>query len=143
MSKRYSGKSFKDASVMKKAKLSLKEKRKIKKESAKLQKGMNFRLKGRHSVLLMSVRKNSPYQDEISEDGAVLMYEGHDVPKIEGVTYPKQFDQPEYRSSGRLTENGKFNRAAQEFKTGKKVLILFGYMKKLNLEFGQIMDISI
>ena len=32
MSKRYSGKSFKDASVMKKPKLSLKEKRKIKKE---------------------------------------------------------------------------------------------------------------
>ena len=32
MSKRYSGKSFKDASVMKKAKLSFKEKRKIKRE---------------------------------------------------------------------------------------------------------------
>ena len=32
MSKRYSGKSFKDSSVMKKAKLTLKEKRKIKKE---------------------------------------------------------------------------------------------------------------
>jgi hypothetical protein len=32
MSKRYSGKSFKDARVMKQAKLSLKEKRKIKKE---------------------------------------------------------------------------------------------------------------
>ena len=32
MSKRYSGKSFKDASVMKKPKLSLKEKRKLKKE---------------------------------------------------------------------------------------------------------------
>jgi len=32
MSKRYSGKSFKDFSVMKKPKLSLKEKRKIKKE---------------------------------------------------------------------------------------------------------------
>ena len=32
MSKRYSGKSFKDSSVMKKAKLSLKEKRKRKKE---------------------------------------------------------------------------------------------------------------
>jgi len=32
MSKRYSGKSFKDASVMKKAKLSLKKKRKIKRE---------------------------------------------------------------------------------------------------------------
>ena len=35
MSKRYSGKSFKDASVMKKAKLSLKEKRKLKKEKKK------------------------------------------------------------------------------------------------------------
>ena len=35
MSKRYSGKSFKDASVMKKAKLSLKEKRKLKKDKKK------------------------------------------------------------------------------------------------------------
>ena len=32
MSKRYSGKSFKDSIVMKKPKLSLKEKRKLKKE---------------------------------------------------------------------------------------------------------------
>ena len=32
MSKRYSGKSFKDSSVMKKAKLTLKERRKLKKE---------------------------------------------------------------------------------------------------------------
>ena len=36
MSKRYSGKSFKDSSVMKKAKLTLKEKRKLKKEITKL-----------------------------------------------------------------------------------------------------------
>ena len=35
MSKRYSGKSFKDASMMKKAKLSLKEKRKIKRKKKK------------------------------------------------------------------------------------------------------------
>ena len=35
MSKRYSGKSFKDSSVMKKAKLSIKEKRKIKRENKK------------------------------------------------------------------------------------------------------------
>ena len=35
MSKRYSGKSFKDSSVMKKPKLSLKEKRKIKREKKK------------------------------------------------------------------------------------------------------------
>ena len=35
MSKRYSGKSFKDSSVMKKAKLSFKEKRKLKREKKK------------------------------------------------------------------------------------------------------------
>ena len=35
MSKRYSGKSFKDSSVMKKPKLSLKEKRQLKKEKKK------------------------------------------------------------------------------------------------------------
>ena len=35
MSKRYSGKSFKDSSVMKKAKLSFKEKRKAKKQKKK------------------------------------------------------------------------------------------------------------
>ncbi len=36
MSKRYSGKSFKDSSVMKKAKFSFKEKRKIKREKKKI-----------------------------------------------------------------------------------------------------------
>ena len=35
MSKRYSGKSFKDSSVKKKPKLSLKEKRKLRKEKQK------------------------------------------------------------------------------------------------------------
>ena len=35
MSKRYSGKSFKDSSIMKKAKLTLKQKRKLKKEKKK------------------------------------------------------------------------------------------------------------
>jgi len=39
MSKRYSGKSFKDSSVMKKPKLSLKEKRKLKKEKRRVNEG--------------------------------------------------------------------------------------------------------
>ena len=38
MSKRYSGKSFKDSSIMKKSKLSFKEKRKIKREKRKTNK---------------------------------------------------------------------------------------------------------
>ena len=39
MSKRYSGKSFKDSSVMKQSKLSLKEKRKRKKEKKRNKQG--------------------------------------------------------------------------------------------------------
>ncbi len=89
-------------------------------EGASLQRGMNFRLKGHHSVILMSVRPNSPYRDEIREDGAVLIYEGHDVPKHKGILDPKRVDQPERRPCGTLTENGKFHQAAQRFKTGKK-----------------------
>jgi hypothetical protein len=62
------------------------------KEGTSLQKGMNFRLKGKHSVILMSVRPNAPYKDEVKEDGAMLIYEGHDEPKTKGVTDPKLLD---------------------------------------------------
>jgi hypothetical protein len=85
-----------------------------------LQKGMNFRLKGNHSVILMSVRENSPYEDQITEDGTVLIYEGHDIPESIGIRDPKSMDQPEYRNSGSLYENGKFHVAAQGFKAGNK-----------------------
>ena len=90
------------------------------KEGTSLQKGMNFRLKGKHSVILMSLRPNAPYKDEVNEDGAVLIYEGHDELKSKGVTNPKALDQPETRGSGSLTENGKFHKAAQDYKAGKK-----------------------
>jgi hypothetical protein len=90
------------------------------KEGTSLQKGMNFRLKGKHSVILMSVRPNAPYRDEVKDDGAVLIYEGHDEPKTKGTTDPKALDQPETRGNGLLTENGKFHKAAQDFKAGNK-----------------------
>jgi hypothetical protein len=67
------------------------------KEGTSLQKGMNFRLKGKHSVILMSVRPNAPYRDVVLEDGAVLVYEGHDEPKKSGGVDPKNLDQPERR----------------------------------------------
>jgi hypothetical protein len=89
-------------------------------EGTSLQKGMNFRLKGNHSVILMSVRENSPYQDQITEDGTVLIYEGHDIPKSNNIKNPKSIDQPEFRKSGSPYENGKFHKAAQEFKSGYK-----------------------
>jgi hypothetical protein len=90
------------------------------KEGTSLQKGMNFRLKGKYSIILMSVRSNAPYRDEVKDDGAVLIYEGHDEPKIKGITDPKALDQPEARGNGSLTENGKFHKAAQNYKIGKK-----------------------
>lgn len=89
-------------------------------EGTSLQRGMNFRLKGRHSVILMSVRPNAPYRDKVQDDGAVLIYEGHDEPKRKGVSDPKLLDQPEHQPGGTLTENGKFHRAAQQFKAGQK-----------------------
>jgi len=89
-------------------------------EGCSLQRGMNFRLRGGHSVILMSLRTNSPYQDEIQEDGTVLIYEGHDAPKEKGIVNPKDLDQPEYRKSGTLTENGKFHKAAQGYKAHTK-----------------------
>ncbi len=90
------------------------------KEGTSLQKGMNFRLKGRHSVILMSVRPNAPYRDVVREDGAVLVYEGHDEPKKNGGPDPKTLDQPGRRGNGSLTENGKFHKAAQAYKAGEK-----------------------
>lgn len=84
-------------------------------EQASLQRGMNYRLHGQHSVVLMSLRKNAPYADRIEEDGQVLIYEGHDAPKRPGQPDPKTIDQPIRLPSGEPTENGKFFRAAKRY----------------------------
>ncbi len=89
-------------------------------EGTSLQRGMNFNLGGTHSVILMSVRPNAPYRDRFEDDGATLIYEGHDESKTNGSPDPKRIDQPEKSFSGRLTQNGLFNGAAQEFKEGKR-----------------------
>ncbi len=89
-------------------------------EGTSLQRGMNFRLRGGHSVILMSVRANAPYQDQVLDEGSTLIYEGHDEPKRACITNPKGIDQPERTPNGSLTENGKFNQAAQGFKNGQK-----------------------
>lgn len=100
-------------------------------EGTSLQRGMNFRLRGGHSVVLMSVRPNAPYQDEVQEEGAVLIYEGHDHPRTPSTPTPKTLDQPEFLPGGGPTENGKFHRAAQEFKSGAKAPDLVRVYEKL------------
>ena len=56
MSQRYSGKSRKDSSTMKKAKLSIKEKRKIKRENKKPERDLEI-LKKYHKKETKSVKK--------------------------------------------------------------------------------------
>jgi hypothetical protein len=85
-----------------------------------IQRGMNFRLNSKYSVILMSQRGNAPYKDKILEDGFTVEYEGHDAPKTDSTPEPKAIDQPEKTKSGNLTQNGLFIKAAQEYKlTGK------------------------
>jgi hypothetical protein len=86
--------------------------------SASLQKGMNFHLRTRCSVILMSRRSNAPYRDRIEEDGRVIIYEGHDMPRKAGQLDPKAFDQVRATPNGTLTQNGLFEQAALRFKSG-------------------------
>lgn len=88
-------------------------------EKQNLQRGMNYKCSKTHSVFLMSTRKNAPYNDEIAADGRILIYEGHDSDKRYSKN-PKTDDQPRFLPSGKLTDNGKFEKAAIDFKTNKR-----------------------
>jgi len=86
-----------------------------------LQRGMNYRLWSTYSVVLMSQRGNAPYTDRVHEDGVTIEYEGHDVPRKAGLsTAPKAVDQSERNELGKLTQNGLFKKAADDFKAGKR-----------------------
>jgi hypothetical protein len=86
-------------------------------EGVSLQRGMNFDLARNHSVILMSVSPGAPYSDRFEDDGSTIVYEGHDIPRSSLNQNPKLMDQPEFSSTGSLTENGKFHHAAQEYKS--------------------------
>jgi len=79
---------------------------------------MNFGLGGDHSVVLMSVRPNAPYRDQLEDEGTTLIYEGHDEPRSDAVPRPKGVDQPERTPYGTPTQNGRFHKAAQDYKDG-------------------------
>ena len=88
-----------------------------------LQRGMNFKIGGNYSVVLMSVKPNAPYADRISEDGLTIYYEGHDVPgdKL------KQYDQPATHFGGSFTQNGMFTSAIDTArKSGDFPLVIEG-----------------
>ncbi|MHA1499644.1 MAG: HNH endonuclease [Promethearchaeota archaeon] len=91
-----------------------------KEEGVNLQRGMNFRLKGGFTVILMSIRPRAPYADRVEEEGKILIYEGHDIPSRKGGPNPKMVDQPKENPSGNITQNGLFYKAAKEYKINKK-----------------------
>ena len=66
----------------------------------------------------MSVRKGAPCSDEFDKKTETLIYEGHDVYRTQNGPDPKTVDQPMVTPNGSFTENGKFFRAAIDFKAG-------------------------
>lgn len=92
-----------------------------KREGVSLQRGMNYELADDHSVILMSMRPDSPYDDELQNNGLTIIYEGHDAPRSTHQADPKAVDQPEIYPSGKLTQNGHFHKAAEEYKLGMRL----------------------
>jgi len=88
-------------------------------EGANLQRGMNYRLHGGCSVVLMSLRRGAPYLDGIADNGRVLIYEGHDISRIRDGPNPKEVDQPMFYPSGTLTQDGLFYEAAIRYKSNQ------------------------
>ncbi|MCU0667353.1 MAG: HNH endonuclease [Patescibacteria group bacterium] len=67
----------------------------------------------------MSHRSNAPYTDRIHDDGVTIEYEGHDVSRKSYNHNPKFEDQADILPSGKLTQNGLFINAAENYKKGK------------------------
>jgi len=89
-------------------------------EGMSLQRGMNYRPIGKdYSIFLMSAVDGSPFNDRFDIDGKRLFYEGEDVSSIEK-KYPKDFDQPFFTKTGKLTNNGKFFKIVEDFKLGRR-----------------------
>ena len=84
-------------------------------ECVNLQRGMNYHLHGDMSVILMSLRPNAPYSDQVEDDGRILIYEGHDVPKTKENPLPKIVNQQMNNPSGTLNQNGLFYKAAKTY----------------------------
>ena len=93
-----------------------------------IQRGMNFKMQPSYSVVLMSVRRGSPYNDYISKDGREVVYESHDVTR-NVAPIPKTVAQPMHNPSGGLTQNGKFYEAAINVKNGGKPHVVRIYQK--------------
>ena len=101
-------------------------------EDVNLQRGMNYHLRGDTSVILMSLRPNAPYSDKVKDDGRILIYEGHDVPKTNENRMPKIVDQQMNNPSGTLNQNGLFYKASKKYKKEQIIPELVKVYEKLH-----------
>ena len=92
----------------------------VTKEGFNIQRGMNYRPQSkRYSIFLMSVRENAPYNDGFNKEGDQLIYEGEDINRREN-KHPKEVNQSLFTKTGKLTNNGLFFKAAEDFKCKRK-----------------------
>ena len=62
-------------------------------EGFSIQRGMNFYIPGKdYSIILMSVRKGAPYNDEFINEGKTIIYEGHNIDRKFNKTDLKKLD---------------------------------------------------
>lgn len=89
----------------------------IAREGVNLTKGMNFRDErtGLASVFLVLPSHNGEFKDEWNGDTNIYIFEGHDSTTAEA---DKRSDQLMMYESGKVTDNGKFYKAAHAFKDG-------------------------
>ncbi len=91
-----------------------------------VQRGMNYRFQDKpYSLLLMSVREGAPYNDGFDNEGKLLFYEGENINTRRDVREdkkldPKRVDQPLFTKAGKLTNNGRFFQAAEDFKLQRR-----------------------
>jgi hypothetical protein len=89
----------------------------MEREGIMLQKSMNFRDKGEQlSVFLVLQKEDGEFKDEWNAKKGVYTFEGHDSTTKE--TGGKSLDQLLMYGGDKLTENGRFYKAANEFKDG-------------------------
>lgn len=106
-----------DVHVAKRATSILSANELMEREGIMLQKSMNFRDKGDFlSVFLVLQKENQEFRDEWNAKKGTYTFEGHDSTTKE--TGGKSLDQLLMYGGDKLTENGRFYKAANEFKDG-------------------------
>ena len=84
-------------------------------EGVALTKGLNFRDERDRLSVFLVLERGEGFKDEWNPGTGVYIYEGHDSTTVES---GKSVDQLLMYENGRLTENGRFFKAAHAFKDG-------------------------